>query len=249
MLNLPNVTLVSVTSVNINKHIKSLRRSSKRINFGSIILLTDSLNVAKIRGINVIPIAKINSIDDYSYFIIYKLHEFIHTSHCLIVQGDSYVLSPKSWQSIFLTYDYIGAPWPEKINSYITPFGENVRVGNGGFSLRSKKLLEVPTKVKVPFYVNKDPFYKNMGTDLLSEDGNICVHNKHIFEGAGCVFAPLDVALSFSYENNVLEYDGRPTFGFHKNKPNMYVKVLSITLHKFRRIRFGQILSRFFSFF
>ena len=38
----------------------------------------------------------------------------------------------------FFDYDYIGAPWP---NNFVN------RVGNGGFSLRSKKFLELTAKI------------------------------------------------------------------------------------------------------
>ena len=44
-------------------------------------------------------------------------------------------------------------------DSYIDPFGNQHQVGNGGFSLRSKKLLEVPTKVEVPWETNNSDFY------------------------------------------------------------------------------------------
>ncbi len=35
----------------------------------------------------------------------------------------------------FLPYDYVGAPWPH------TPFGWDLKVGNGGFSLRSRSVM------------------------------------------------------------------------------------------------------------
>jgi len=38
------------------------------------------------------------------------------------------------WQSDFLAYDYIGAVWPQ--------YDDGHTVGNGGFSLRSRKLLD-----------------------------------------------------------------------------------------------------------
>ena len=58
-----------------------------------------------------------------------------------------------------------------------------------------------------------------MNAESFAEDGNICVHNKHVYEAAGCIFAPLDVAMSFSRELPIPEYDGRKTFGFHRYLP------------------------------
>ena len=60
--------------------------------------------------------------------------------------------------------------------------------------------LDVPIKVQVPWDVNKGDFYKHFGYGSTSEDGNICVHNRHIYEEQGCKFAPIEVAAKFSKE-------------------------------------------------
>ncbi len=155
-------------------------------------------------------------VDDYSHYVLYNLHKHVDTEFCLVVQGDGYVIDGAAWSDQFLDYDYIGAPWPILNDSYVDPFGNHQRVGNGGFSLRSKKLLEVPNTVEIPWDVNQGLFYKHMNAGSLAEDGNICVHNKHLFESAGCKFAPLEVALNFSRELPVPEYKGQSTFGFHR---------------------------------
>lgn len=169
---------------------------------------------------------QLDSIDAYSWYCIYDLWRHVNTTHVLIVQADGYVLNPSEWNDVFLNYDYIGAPWNISEHAYIDPFGTHQRVGNGGFSLRSKKLLQVPMTTEIPWEINKNDFYNHMGVGLYSEDGNICVHNRHLFQEAGCIFAPLEIALSFSVEQKVVEYDGRKTFGFHKKIPNSssYIK-------------------------
>ena len=63
-----------------------------------------------------------------------ELHDHISTAHALCIQWDGYVLNAQAWDASFLDYDYIGSVWPQ--------FGDGHRVGNGGFSLRSKRLLE-----------------------------------------------------------------------------------------------------------
>ena len=46
----------------------------------------------------------------------------LETTHCLIVQPDSFVVNYELWKNEFLKYDYIGAPWSDKvkINSNVT---------------------------------------------------------------------------------------------------------------------------------
>ena len=128
---------------------------------------------------------------------------------------DGFVINPEKWDPFWLEFDYIGAPWEYSENSYIDPWGNHVRVGNGGFSLRSKKLLEVPLRAKVPWDINWGDFYKHMNAGLASEDGNICVHNRHIYEVLGCKFAPVNVAARFSHERPTPETKGITPFGFH----------------------------------
>ena len=83
--------------------------------------------------------------------------------------------------------------------------------------MRSKKLLEVPNNHEVVFEVNVGDFYKHMNANIYNEDGNICVHNRHIYEKAGCKFAPVSVAAKFSHENPCAETEGVKPFGFHKH--------------------------------
>jgi hypothetical protein len=76
----------------------------------------------------------------------------------------------------------------------------------------------VPNEIEIPWNPNTSDFYRHMGANSFSEDGNICVHNRHLYEAQGCEFAPLEIALKFSKELPVPEYDGSKTFGFHKYK-------------------------------
>jgi hypothetical protein len=162
----------------------------------------------------------LTNIDEYNEYILYHMYKHVNMEFALIVQDHAFILNPDAWTDEFLDYDYIGAPWPYRDRAYVTPFDEHVRVGNGGFSLRSKKLMEVPTKVDVPFHVaNNSDFYRMFGCVNTNEDGNICVHNKHIFEEQGCKIAPLELAKYFSYESPVLENQGILPFGYHRNLP------------------------------
>jgi len=219
MLSLPSVTLVAVSSVNLRRTISALRFSMKEIQFADVKLLTHEIPKRLDPRINTHLVSKIDSIDKYSEFMVYKLGDYIDTEHCLIVQADGFVLHADKWSNDFLKYDYIGAPWPVTKNAYIDPFGNHVRVGNGGFSLRSQKLLSVPKDNRVVWDVNSSDFYAHMNVGLQSEDGIICVHNRHVYEQAGCVFAPIEIAAKFATEVKVAESSRGNTFGYHKRRP------------------------------
>lgn len=217
MVKLNNVTLVSVTSVNVERVIKALKYSMRGILFNEIKLFTDvAINCD---GIDVVKIESLDYIN-YSRFIVYELHKHINTEFVLIIQDDGFVVNPDKWDDTYLKYDYIGAPFPippitDNI-SYRDPFGNLCRVGNGGFSLRSKKLLELPTKLNLEW----KPYF-----GYYNEDGFFAVHNKHIFEKNGCVYAPINVAAEFSIEYKIPENYNIIPFGFH-GKHNKYYTLI-----------------------
>ena len=227
MIELSDVTLISVdTTDNLEGTLNGIYTSMSGINFGAIKLITTKEQIEKNPGLKeegfVLEesVREIKNYNDYNYYVIYCLHNHVETSHCLLVQPDGFVLFPDKWDDEWLKYDYIGAPWPLVKDSYIDPFGNHHQVGNGGFSLRSKKLLEVPTKVEVPWETNNSDFYwMPPGVVNYHEDGNICVHNRHIFVEQGCEFAPVDVAARFSQENRIPECEGITPFGFHYRLP------------------------------
>jgi hypothetical protein len=227
-IQLPNVTLVCISGVNIFHSIFALWRSSRKIQFSSVKLISNKRprilppQIIFEKSVD----TELDSIDEYNRYVIYKLWRHIETEHCLIVQADGYVLNPTLWKPEFLEFDYIGAPWPIKDDAYIDPFGNHQRVGNGGFSLRSKKLLTVPSSTEVPWEVNFGNFYRHEGAGLYSEDGNICVHNRHIYEAHGCRWPDVSLALEFSVESRVTEYKGAATFGFHKRFPSLKLRTI-----------------------
>lgn len=222
MLDLNDVTLVALTNMRMEGHINALLHSIKHINFGDVKLISERDKVpsdlpSEIKFEEMIY--PIRSIDDYSFYMIYNIGQHIETSHMLIIQDHGFVVNPSAWTDEFLEYDYIGAPWAWSENAYIDPFGNHQRVGNGGVSLRSKKLMDVPNKVVIPWDVNQGDFYKHMNAGLFNEDGNICVHNRHLYEEQGCKYAPVEVAARFSYERDLPENEGLTPFVFHYSLP------------------------------
>ncbi len=213
-----DVTLICVAGVQVSKALIALIKSAIRLEFTRVVLVTGkvpSMNLGKF-SIEKPLESKLDSLVEYNKYVLYNLSNHVKTSHCLLIQADGYVINGRMWKDEFCKFDYIGAPWPIESDKYVDPFGVHQRVGNGGFSLRSRKLLQVPQNVNVPWEVNEGTFYKHFNQKSYSEDGNICVHNRHIFEREGCKFAPIEVAVLFSRELEISDITFGQTLGFHR---------------------------------
>jgi hypothetical protein len=163
----------------------------RRIQFGAVKLLTHAQ--ISYPGIETVSIERLDTIEAYSAFVFKKLWKYVSTDHVLIIQWDGFVLNPHLWDNEFLQYDYIGAPW----------WYDSRNVGNGGFSLRSKKLL----------LALMDPVY----TLTHPEDDKICREYGHDLEMMHDIrFAPEELAAKFSFEpSEKYTTTDLGTFGFH----------------------------------
>ncbi len=207
-LNLSNVTLLAATSIEIEQTNFNLKISSENIDFASIKLLSSSFPNRKYPNIEYLPISPMD-VNGYNRLIIEDLHKYFDTSHCLIIQSDSFVVNFELWNEQFLNFDYIGAPWSNKvrINPNLELNMEKNPVGNGGFSLRSRKLVETTSKIK--FELLKFP--------IKSEDVIICHYLYEKMLDNDIRFAPPKLAAQFSIENenNLYEQNLNSVFGFH----------------------------------
>jgi hypothetical protein len=188
--NLSTVTLCAATSVNVEATIAALRRSADQADFARCVLFTDVALAHAPAGIEVVPIERLRSSADYSAFMLTELADHISTDHCLIIQWDGFVIDGGQWDPRFLGCDYIGAPWPQ--------FADGNDVGNGGFSLRSRRLLDAC----------RDPEFRHGHP----EDVAICRTNRALLERRGLRFADSRMAARFAFERTV---PAAPTFGFH----------------------------------
>ena len=208
-LKLPNVTLLAATSSEMDEAQVSMRISLQNIEFGAAKLLCTTAPKQKYPDIEYVSIPPLNSVDDYNEIIFQDLHKYFETSHCLIVQSDSFVVNSNLWKEEFLQFDYIGAPWSNKIqiNPNLVLHLEKNTVGNGGFSLRSHKLAK--TTAKIDFNSLKFP--------LKSEDIIICHYLYKEMLNNGIRFAPPELAAQFSMENvnHLYGQDVNSVFGFH----------------------------------
>lgn len=222
-IDLPDVTLVALASTKVDETIRSMLYSSRNIIFSEIVLISHERPVSLPQFIKYREIDRIKSYERYNYHVAFSLAPYIKTTHALLVQHDGFVVNTESWDDKFLRYDYIGAPWPLPRDdfSYRDDLGRLVRVGNGGFSLRSKVLLDAPQKLGLIW----EPFH-----GYFHEDGFLCAKNRSILEDFGIKFAPIDVAATFSFETEIDENKGHRPFGTHGVK-NLRISKRQIDLH------------------
>jgi len=191
-LDLPEVTLVAATSKALHATIRALGKCLAQIRPAGTILFSDIAPPdANLAGIRHVKTDRMESREAYSEFMLNELAGYIETDFALCVQWDGYVLSARNWCEEFLAVDYIGATWPQ--------FDDGRDVGNGGFSLRSIRLLRASAD-------------KRIG-DGGAEDVAICRNGRRLLECEyGVRFASRDLARRFSYERTVARGD---EFGFH----------------------------------
>lgn len=171
---------------------EALQRSMKFIKFDEVMIYSD-----KTEPWGGLPVKKIEPFTkkgDYDNFMVNELHKDLTTQFVLVIQFDGFILSHLEWNNLFLRYDYIGAPWPKHNH------GEH-NVGNGGFSLRTKRLCE---EVSTHNY--------NYFDGDIAEDVFICQKLRPTLEEKKFYFPHESIASHFSAESYVYRY---PTFGFH----------------------------------
>jgi len=206
---LPDVTLLTVTSIEIEDAVEALKISSCEIEFAAVKLVAPERPGVLPAGFDFVSIPPMDFLG-YSRFMLADLHRCFDTSHCLVVQSDGFVVNPGCWRDEFLQYDYIGAPWPESVqvvpDNWTLQLNRN-RVGNGGFSLRSHTLTECSAHID----------FDALDFPLKSEDLVICHFLYEEMRAQGIVFAPPALAAVFSIESPESLYgqDIDAVFGFH----------------------------------
>jgi tetratricopeptide (TPR) repeat protein len=193
MLELPAVTLCCVDTVNHALALRALERSVSEARFARSLLLTDALppGIAVPAHVEIVAIPPIASREAYSQFVLKSLLPHVATTHLLLIQWDGYVINASAWDPRFLGCDYLGAKW------HWAPPG--MRVGNGGFSLRSRRLLEALQDPRI--------------AAAEAEDIAICRTHRQLLESEHAIrFGDEDAADRFAFE--AAHPIGRP-FGFH----------------------------------
>jgi len=186
---LNSVTLICVDCSRHAEALAAIRKSMAECDFAAVKFLSD--RQFYFEGIESVIIPKISSKEEYSEFIIKKLNNYFDTEFVLLIQHDGYILNGKSWLPEFLDYDYIGAPWL---------YSDGKNVGNGGFSIRSKKLQDI--LAADDFIFASDPEDQAIGR----------LYRDYLIKKYSIKFPSEDLADKFAYELRTPIYD---TFGFH----------------------------------
>lgn len=197
-LQLPTTTLLIVDCLDVNRAIKVLEHCKSKVDFGAVKLLTHIPTNYEHR----VRIKPLNTLIAYSIFMLKKVHEFIDTQNLMVVQRDGWILNPESFNPEWLELDFIGG-------LYI----QYDKVGSGGFSLRSKKIMQ-DVSGTIP-----DWDWTQKGADEIQrglsfyEDGELCLSPF----SENYKIATLEQAADFSQagNRNPLYFRKRP-FGWHR---------------------------------
>ncbi len=201
-IDIPATTLVCVDCQYPQLALRALRLTLAQCRFPAVKFFTDAAGVASQLDprIELVPIPRIASVEAYSRFMIKELLPHVATDFVQVVQWDGYVINGGAWSGEFQEYDYIGARWWFR--------EEGLDVGNGGFSLRSRRLLEAL----------QDPgIVVDRAEDLL-----ICDAYRDLLAARyGIRIAPASLARRYAFEG---DHPNLQAFGFHRlfNFPLLY---------------------------
>lgn len=213
-----DITLIGIDGVGNDKSIlKALKYSKQFFPNATVKFLTSGEHSEIDPDIQHVKINYLNY-DDFSVFCLKEMYNFIDTKYMINCHGDGFVVNPDKWTDEFLNYDYIGAPWPRYNlayscqrwpmvkQSYENSKGE-YRIGNGGFSLRTKKLMQTVSSLYI------DEYFK------IPEDLVICVILRKKLEEMGFNFVK-NILLAGSFSCEARQVDGYilssdHSLGFH----------------------------------
>ena len=230
MLDLPNVTLVATETRRHELARRTLLDAVSKINFGGVVISTNDPARIPIPGARYLDIPDWPTKNDCEKWHSWDGPKAATTSHVLLMEWDSGIWDTSVWRDEFLDYDFIGAPWPH----------EKLQVGNGGFSLRSKRLSDFIAD-------NRDRF-----PETFTDVGLCRTHRPELEAVGGFKWAPSALAYAFSHEIECpgLHYTGGH-FGFHSTHENSnwfralpreeYAARLKLLIAGFGRTNLGRV--------
>lgn len=236
------ITLVSVTGLSDARGAMMALQLSQAQMPGTRALLCSPQKPDQLApGIEHVAIAPLNY-HEYSWFMMFALWRAVHTEFALVVQEDGWIVNAANWRDEFLDCDYIGAPihlakidtpqgtywrnrfaWAEELQKpdhVVTP------IQNGGFSLRSRRLMRalvdhphIRVEVPPPDAIEGDPLRMHWQHNALNEDVQLSGVLRPALEAVGIRFAPLALARSFAIEHAGPQlhhgYNAMTLFGHH----------------------------------
>ena len=194
MLRLPDVSLVTVETMAHELAGLALTDCLKVADFGEVFVYTDDPAKLKVNGAVYQQVENWPSKLECVRFCAFEISKPVHTSHILFVEWDAGIFDPEMWNPEFLNYDFVGAPWW---------WNDDFTVGNGGFSLRSKRLID-----HLAEHRDKYPVVNSTSDDTL------CRVYRTTLEKEGFRWAPPELALDFAFETVRRSTESRH-FGYH----------------------------------
>lgn len=212
-----SLSVSCVDTLNYDKSFHALKRTLETIGDKvDVVYWYSDFSLSEILGHKVewIPIEKMNGQNDYSHVTLKVCPTVCECDFDLIVQWDGYACNRDAWIDEFFKYDYIGATWDDGV------------VGNGGFSLRSKRLYDKLKELNVRYLysdfdesvVGKERWHTtdSYNVKFIPEDVVICRIYRNILENFGVKFAPHSISDRFSIENH-------STISPWLNAPNQWI--------------------------
>lgn len=196
---------------------------------------------------------------EYNLFMLYGLGQLIHTDFCLVVQNDGFVINGQNWRNDFFDYDYLGAPvpylleiedsFPKKLHTqsewlawHKSPPSHHYEPQNGGFSLRSRRLLNAPRELGLHYQIHapnlftQTPLALNWSEGLHHEDTFLTTSHRALLTQHGFRFAATEVAAYFSTEHllvhHTLNIPMRQVLGGHFSSDIVLNSANSVTVNR-----------------
>lgn len=186
---LKDLTIVVIESLNYNATKIAIDQTTKIFPEAKVLIFSDKEFHPCDKFVKIEKFDKF----EHSRICLQDVGKHVDTNWALFIQYDGFPTDPEMWTSEFLKYDYIGAPFQKDDQWY---------VGNGGFSLRSKKLLDL-----TPECPQVDD-----GESGMMEDQVISRSSRPWLESKGIKFPDVELARSFSTGEELYR---KRSFGFH----------------------------------
>jgi hypothetical protein len=227
----PSLSISCIETRDIRKAVRAVERTARCVSADCLYWFSNTVypnTLPNTEIVNILIPDFTDFFEDINRVYLQLLPRVVTTDFNLTVQPDGFAINPQAWDDRFWEYDYIGAPWPWMWGG--GPYWPGPIVGNGGFSLRSRKLYQALIDLNIKWRVadwasdkriNRREYYTPgpKGADkYLVEDILISLWYRDQLENEfGIRFCPPELANKFSVEtvSSFTRYWLGRSFGFH----------------------------------
>jgi hypothetical protein len=149
-----SLSISCIETRDIGQAVRAVARTAECIRADCVYWLSNSPYPGTLPGTEIVNILIPHFTDffeDINRICLRLLPRVVATDFNLTVQPDGFAINPQAWDDRFWEYDYIGAPWPWMWGG--GPYWPGPIVGNGGFSLRSRKLYRALLDLDIKWHV------------------------------------------------------------------------------------------------